>query len=137
VVATSANVHDSRLLGDILHQEETTARGGSPYAGRGDDTAEHAPGARECTKKKGSSHRSLSDRKRASNRNKSKLGANVGDVFGMMESVSVLPKSATGDWRRMPITYLSPAQWSVDGRQDIIENNETTTGEMRPRIGDN
>lgn len=85
VVATAANVHDSQLLGDLLHGEETTVWGDSAYAGQGDVIAEHAPGARDFTQKKGSRHRPLSDRERARNRHKSKVRAKVEHVFGVMK----------------------------------------------------
>ena len=35
VVATLANVHDSQVLSDLLHGEETRVRGDSAYTGQG------------------------------------------------------------------------------------------------------
>ena len=45
MAATAANVHDSQLLGDLLHGEETRVWGDSAYAGQGDVIREHAPNA--------------------------------------------------------------------------------------------
>ncbi|MBL4753638.1 MAG: IS5 family transposase [Flavobacteriales bacterium] len=49
VVATAANVHDSPLLGDLLHGDETRVWGDSAYAGQGDVMSEHATPPRRRT----------------------------------------------------------------------------------------
>lgn len=85
VVATPANVHDSAILGDLLHGDESRVWGDSAYAGQGDVIADHAPRAKDFTNKKGSRYVSLSDRDRTKNRNKSKVRAKVEHVFGVMK----------------------------------------------------
>lgn len=85
VVATPANVHDSAILGDLLHGEESRVWGDSAYAGQGDVIADHAPLAKDFTNKKGSRYVTLSDRERAKNRNKSKVRAKVEHLFGVMK----------------------------------------------------
>ena len=85
VVATAANVHDSVMLTDLLHGEESCVWGDSAYAGKGDVIGECAPGAKDFTNKKGSRYVTLSDEERARNRNKSKVRAKVEHVFGVMK----------------------------------------------------
>jgi len=85
VVATPANVHDSVILGDLLHGEETRVWGDSAYAGQGDVISDHAPRARDFTNKKGSRYVTLSDADRSRNRNKSKVRAKVEHIFGVMK----------------------------------------------------
>ena len=81
VAATAANVHDSQLLADLLHGEETRVWGDSAYAGQSDVIREHAPKAKDFTQKKGSRHRSLTDAERAKNRSKSRVRAKVEHPF--------------------------------------------------------
>ena len=85
VVATAANVHDSVVLGDLLHGDESRIWGDSAYTGKGDVIAEHAPDAKDFTHRRGSSRTSLSDEERARNRRKSKIRARVEHVFGVMK----------------------------------------------------
>ena len=46
VAATAANVHDSQLLGDLLHGDETRVWGDSAYSGQRDVIVERAPRAK-------------------------------------------------------------------------------------------
>lgn len=85
VVATAANVHDSVVLGDLLHGEETRVWGDSAYTGKGDVIAENAPAAKDFTNRKGSRHVALSDEERIRNRHKSQVRAKVEHVFGVMK----------------------------------------------------
>ncbi len=75
VTATAANVHDSAVLGDLLHGDETRVWGDSAYAGKKEVIRERAPRARDFTQKKGSRHRKLTDEERAANHQKSKVRA--------------------------------------------------------------
>lgn len=59
VVATPANVHDSAVLGDLLHGEESRVWDDSAYAGQGDAIADHAPLAKDFNNKKGSRYVTL------------------------------------------------------------------------------
>lgn len=85
VVATAANVHDSVVVGDLLHGDETRVWGDSAYAGKGEVIAQCAPRAKDFTNKKGSRYVSLSEEDRARNRRKSKVRAKVEHVFGVMK----------------------------------------------------
>ena len=73
VAATAANVHDSQLLGELLHGDETRVWGDSAYAGQGAVIAEHAPRAKDFTNKKGARNRPLSSEDKAKNRTKSRV----------------------------------------------------------------
>lgn len=85
VVATPANVHDSVVIGDLLHGNESRVWGDSAYSGKGGVIADHAPDAKDFTHKKGSRYVKLSDADRSRNRNKSKVRAKVEHVFGVMK----------------------------------------------------
>jgi len=85
VAATAANVHDSRVLEDLLHGEETRVWGDSAYAGQKRVIRESAPNARDFTQHKGSRHRQLSETERSRNRNKSRVRAKVEHVFHVMK----------------------------------------------------
>ena len=85
VVATSANVHDSQVLPDLLHGEETRVWGDSAYSGQTRAIAGHAPRAKDFTQAKGSRNRKLTDEERARNRNKSRVRAKVEHQFGIIK----------------------------------------------------
>lgn len=85
VVATAANVHDSVVLEDLLHGDETRIWGDSAYAGKKAVINEHAPRARDFTQHKAHCHRPLSDEQRACNRNKSRVRSKVEHVFGIIK----------------------------------------------------
>ena len=67
VVATAANVHDSQVIGDLLHGDETRLWGDSAYTGQQDVIAEAAPKARILINEKGHNRRKLTDEDRARN----------------------------------------------------------------------
>ena len=85
VTATAANVHDSVILEDLLHGDETRVWGDSAYTGKKDVIAEVAPKAKDFTHKKGCKNRPLSDAEKSKNRNKSKVRAKVEHAFGVMK----------------------------------------------------
>lgn len=85
VVATAANVHDSTVLGDLLHGDERRVYGDSAYSGKKAVIHEHAPDAKDFTQRKGSRYKKLSDEERNRNRNKSKIRARVEHSFLVMK----------------------------------------------------
>lgn len=85
VAVTAANVHDSRLLGDLLHGDETHVWGDSAYAGQKKLLYERAPNAKDFTQKKGSRYRQLTEAEQSANRYKSKIRSRVEHVFGVMK----------------------------------------------------
>ena len=87
VAATAANVHDSQLLGDLLHGEETRVWGDSAYSGQGDTLAECAPRALDFTNRKASRNRPLTDEDRSKNRSKSRVRAKVEHPFLVLKNI--------------------------------------------------
>ena len=85
VAVTAANVHDSQVLGDLLHGNETHVWGDSAYAGQKKLLYEHARKAKDFTQKKGSRYRKLTEAERSANRYKSKIRSRVEHVFGIMK----------------------------------------------------
>jgi len=87
VVATAANVHDSQLLGDLLHGDETRVWGDSAYTGQGEVIRQHAPKATDFTNKKGFRNRPLSERDAAKNKTKSRVRAKVEHPFLILKRI--------------------------------------------------
>ena len=85
VVATPANVHDSRVLRDLLHGDETRVGGDSAYAGQKAVILEVAPDAKDFTQAKGARYRKLTESERSRNRNKSRVRAKVEHQFGIIK----------------------------------------------------
>jgi transposase, IS5 family len=85
VVATAANVHDSQILPDLLHGNETRVWGDAAYANQKRLMNEAAPGAKDFTQAKGNQHKPLTDKERAANRNKSRVRAKVEHQFGILK----------------------------------------------------
>lgn len=87
VVATAANVHDSQLIGDLLHGNETRVWGDSAYSGQGDEIREHAPKAKDFTNKKGCRNRPLTEQDKSTNRTKSRVRAKVEHPFLVLKRI--------------------------------------------------
>ena len=85
VVVTPANVHDSRVLRDLLHGDETRVGGDSAYAGQKAVILEVATDAKDFTQVKGSRYRKLTESERSRNRNKSRVRAKVEHQFGIIK----------------------------------------------------
>jgi len=81
VAITAANVHDSRMLPDLLHGNETRVWGDSAYTGQGDVIREQAPRARDFTQNKACRNKPLTDIEHSRNRTKSKVRAKVEHPF--------------------------------------------------------
>lgn len=87
VVATAANVHDSQILPDLLHGEETRVWGDSAYTGQRDKILAVAPAALDFTNKKGFGHKALTEREREKNRVKSRVRARVEHPFLVIKRI--------------------------------------------------
>ena len=85
VVVTPANVHDSQVLGDLLHGDERRVWGDSAYSGQTEALLQAAPDAKDFTQRKGYRNRLLTAEERSSNRYKSKICSRVEHVFGVMK----------------------------------------------------
>ncbi|MGH9206059.1 MAG: IS5 family transposase [Acidimicrobiales bacterium] len=87
VVATAANVADSRVLPDLLHGEETRVWGDQAYRGQTEVIKKHAPKAKDFTNRR-YRHRGIVDEvERAKNRTKSKVRAKVEHAIGVVKRV--------------------------------------------------
>ena len=87
LAATSANVHDSRILPELLHGNETRVWGDSAYAGQTEVIRKVAPYAQDFTHHKGYRHRPLSAEDRARNRSKSRVRAKGEHPFFVLKRI--------------------------------------------------
>jgi IS5 family transposase len=84
---TSANVHDSQELPNLLHGNETRLYGDSAYIGQKDVLKEIAPNAKDFTNKRARRNRPLTDADRETNRRKSQVRAKVEHPFRPLKSI--------------------------------------------------
>ena len=87
VAATAANVHDSQVLPELLHGQETRVGGDAAYSGQRDVIRQHAPKAKSFVQAKAHRHRPLSEEERARNRTKSKVRAKVEHAFLVIKRI--------------------------------------------------
>ena len=87
VTATPANVHDSRVIEDILHGKETRVWGDSAYQGQREAILNAAPHAQDFTHHRGNRASALSDEEVAKNRTKSRVRAHVEHPFRILKCV--------------------------------------------------
>jgi len=85
VVATAANVHDSAVLGDLLHGEERDVWGDQAYQGQSEVIKETAPNARDRTNRRYRHRGVVNEAERARNRKKSKVRSRVEHVIGVIK----------------------------------------------------
>lgn len=81
VATTSANVHDAKVLADLLHGEETRVYGDSAYTGQKAVIHNHAPKAQDFTQYRPYRNRPLTHTEKSQNRTKSQIRAKVEHVF--------------------------------------------------------
>jgi len=87
VAATAANVHDSQVLPQLLHGQETRVWGDAAYSGQRAVIQQHAPRAKSFVQTKAYRHRPLSESDRARNRTKSKVRAKVEHAFLVIKRI--------------------------------------------------
>ena len=87
VAATAANVHDSQVLPELLHGQETRVWGDAAYSGQLEVIRQHAPEAKSFIQAKAHRHRPLSEAERAKNRTKSKVRAKVEHAFLVIKRI--------------------------------------------------
>lgn len=75
IATTAANVHDSQLIGDLLHGEETRVWGDSAYMGQREVILDKAPYAQDFTHKRARRNHPLSREDKAKNTTKSRVRA--------------------------------------------------------------
>ena len=84
---TSANVHDSQELPNLLHGKETRLYGDSAYTGQKEALKKIAPKARDFTNKRASRNTPLTDADKETNRRKSQVRAKVEHPFRPLKSI--------------------------------------------------
>jgi IS5 family transposase len=85
VVATPANVADSRVLPDLLHGDETRVWGDQAYRGQGRVLEECAPQAQDFTCQRYRYKDRVDEVERAKNSTKAKVRSKVEHVFAVMK----------------------------------------------------
>jgi IS5 family transposase len=85
VVATPANVSDSRVLPDLLHGDETRVWGDQAYHGQGSVLEEYAPRAQDFTCQRYRYKDRIDEVEKAKNRTKAKVRSKVEHVFAVMK----------------------------------------------------
>lgn len=85
VEATAANVADSKMLGALLHGEETAVWGDQAYQGQASVLAEHAPKAEDRICRRWRSKLQVWPKQREQNRLHSKVRSRVEHVFGVLK----------------------------------------------------
>lgn len=81
IATSSANMHDSQMIGELLHGQETRVWGDSAYTGQRDTILDKAPYAQDFTHRKGFGYRKLTEEQRRQNKTKSKVRAKVEHIF--------------------------------------------------------
>jgi len=81
VKSTSANVHDSQVIEELLHGDETRVWGDSAYTGQREKMLNKAPYAQDFTNKRGKRGCPLSEQDKKKNTTKSKVRARVEHPF--------------------------------------------------------
>lgn len=87
VAATAANVHDSQILPELLHGQETRVWGDAAYSGQREVIRQHAPKAKRFMQANARRYRPLSEEERARNRTKSKVRAKVEHAFLVIKRI--------------------------------------------------
>ena len=108
---TAANVHDSRLLADLLHGEESRVWGDSAYSGQDEVLVEYTPQAQDFTHARAYRNAPLTEEDKRKNRTKSKVRAKVEHVFRVPKCQFGFTKVRYRGLRRMPITCLRRSRW--------------------------
>ncbi len=84
-VVTPANVADSTVLPELQHGKETRVWGDGAYQGQTEIIHQHAPRARDCTRRRCRYKDRMDEVERAKNRTKSRVRSRVEHVFGVMK----------------------------------------------------
>ena len=85
IVATAANVHDSKILGDLLHGKERRVYGDSAYRGQREVLRARAKHARDFTNRRAYRNAPLTEADREANRRKSAVRSYVEHAFGIIK----------------------------------------------------
>jgi transposase, IS5 family len=92
VATTAANVHDARLLPQLLHGDETRVWGDQAYRGPAAVIRAHAPNAKDFTNRRYRHCGVVDETERRKNRTKSRVRAKVEHGIGVIKRVFGLAK---------------------------------------------
>jgi IS5 family transposase len=84
---TAANAHDGKMLGGLLHGDETRVYGDQAYRGQNEVIRAHAPNAKDFTNRRYRHRGVLDEVERAKNRTKSRVRAKVEHPFRVIKRV--------------------------------------------------
>jgi IS5 family transposase len=87
VVVTPANTADCKVLGQLLHGEETRVYGDQAYKSQGDIIRSKAPRARDFTNRQCKWKHFIDEAIQAKNRTKSKIRSRVEHSIGVIKRV--------------------------------------------------
>jgi IS5 family transposase len=87
MTTTAANVHDAKVLGDLLHGEERRVYGDQAYRGQKTVIREHAPNAKDFTNQRYRHCGVVDEVERAKNRTKSGVRAKVEHPFRVLKGM--------------------------------------------------
>jgi IS5 family transposase len=87
VATTAANVHDAKVLPDLLHGKETRVWGDQAYRGQKAVIRAQAPNARDFTNRRYRHRGVVNEAERRKNRNKSQVRAKVEHSIGVIKRV--------------------------------------------------
>ena len=87
VATSAANVHDAKMLPDLLHGNETRVWGDQAYRGQRDVIRQHAPKALDFTHRRYRHRGVVDEAERQKNRIKSGVRAKVEHSFGVIKRV--------------------------------------------------
>ncbi len=121
MTTTAANVHDAKVLGELLHGNETRVYGDQAYRGQKAAIRAHAPNAKDFTNQRYRYRGVVDEVERGKNRTKSWVRAKVEHPFGVIKRGLALPWCATAGWRRTRSGHgeLRPRQ-SVHGSASVV-----------------
>ncbi len=95
IVVTSAAVHDSKVMDELLHGEEKAVYGDKAYDGKDKQKKCESRGIEWCVKKKANRHYALTEEDKEFNRLHGKVRAKVEHVFGVVKNL----------WRYRKVRY--------------------------------
>ena len=87
VATSAANVHDAKMLPDLLHGNETRVWGDQAYRGQREVIRQHAPKALDFTNRRYRHRGVVDEAERQKNRIKSGVRAKVEHSFGLIKRV--------------------------------------------------
>jgi IS5 family transposase len=85
IVVTAASVHDSQIIGDLLHGSENRVWGDSAYTGQKEEMRKAAPRAKDFTHKRSFRNKPLTEDDKQKNRTKSSVRVKVEHVFHVLK----------------------------------------------------